>query len=376
MPYYSLHPDISLNFQINRILTYGDKGANFEEVKSIAPKIKDFESWFKEWSSLGEKAEKEKRYMHSFYYYRMAEFFLTDDRKEKEEYYNKCMNTFYSAIGEDKLEKHKIPYEGTYLPAFVLKAPGERGRVLIHGGYDSFIEEFYLVLKDLRDRGFTLIVFEGPGQGKALKSGLKFTYAWEKPVKAVIDYFRQDEVALLGISWGGYLCLRAAAFEPRIKQVVAYDILYDGLDVLTNMMPSPVKQVFRFLIRANAKGTVNGIANRARKKKLIIDWGVSHGMYITGTGTPFDFFKHASFHTLKGITHRITQDVLLLAGEKDHYVPLSHFYRLKKELTNARSLSARVFTEKEGGEQHCQVGNHQLALDEIFNWLNTKLSRQ
>jgi hypothetical protein len=32
-------------------------------------------------------------------------------------------------------------------------------------------------------------------------------------------------------------------------------------------------------------------------------------------------------------------------------------------------VTARIFTAREGGEQHCQVGNSAVAREEIINWL-------
>lgn len=63
--------------------------------------------------------------------------------------------------------------------------------------------------------------------------------------------------------------------------------------------------------------------------------------------------------------------MLLLAGEKDHYIPTDQFYKLMNKIKHAKSLSARMFTESEGGEQHCQIGNHQIAIEEIFNWIKS-----
>ena len=40
-----------------------------------------------------------------------------------------------------------------------------------------------------------------------------------------------------------------------------------------------------------------------------------------------------------------------------------------RELVCARSVTARIFTAREGAEQHCQVGNSALARDEIVRWL-------
>ena len=49
-----------------------------------------------------------------------------------------------------------------------------------------------------------------------------------KPIKAVFDYLRLEDVSIIGIAMGGWLGLRAAAFEPRIKRVIASSVLFDA----------------------------------------------------------------------------------------------------------------------------------------------------
>ena len=91
---------------------------------------------------------------------------------------------------------------------------------------------------------------------------------------------------------------------------------------------------------------------------------------IMGAKSPYDYYEKMSKYTIKGIEHLIKQDCLLLAGEKDHYIPFPEQYDLtKKSLINARSVTGRVFTEKEGGEQHAQLGNHHLAINKILRWM-------
>ena len=46
---------------------------------------------------------------------------------------------------------------------------------------------------------------------------------WELPTNTVLDYFDLDSAAALGLSFGGYLVMRAAAHVPRISHVVAFD---------------------------------------------------------------------------------------------------------------------------------------------------------
>ena len=57
-------------------------------------------------------------------------------------------------------------------------------------------------------------------------------------------------------------------------------------------------------------------------------------------------------------------------GEQDHLFDIGWLHRTMRELVCARSVTARIFTAREGGEQHCQVGNSALARDEIVNWLS------
>ena len=68
MPYVKMHNVKQLDFQINRILTYGDKACDFDEVKAAACEIVDFKSWYEVCKKLGFKAEHENRDLHAAYY--------------------------------------------------------------------------------------------------------------------------------------------------------------------------------------------------------------------------------------------------------------------------------------------------------------------
>jgi len=367
--YTSLHSIKQFDFQINRILTYGDKACDINELKSASVKITDFNSWYLTWKQLGEIAESDNRSLHAAYYYRLAEFFLTQSA-EKQEMYKRSITNFHKIIlADSSLKIEYIPYENTSMKTFIFRSENAVGNLVVFGGYDSFIEEFYLPVKELFESRYNIYLFEGAGQGETLKKGLTFEPYWEKPMKAMLDFFNLDNVCVIGISWGGYLALRAAAFEKRITKVVAYDVLYDGFDCMTSPFPKAIKIFMRFLFQIKAKSIINAILNKVKRKKLIVNWAISHGQYITGEKTPYDFYVHLKKHTLKDIMDKIKCDVLLLAGEKDHYIPNSHFYILKNGIINAKSVTGKMFTVAEGGAEHCQIGNHRLAIDYILNWL-------
>jgi pimeloyl-ACP methyl ester carboxylesterase len=214
-------------------------------------------------------------------------------------------------------------------------------------------------------------MFDGPGQGGALEDhGLTMIPEWERPVAAVLDHYGLNDVTAVGVSLGGGLVIRAAAFEPRITRVVAFDILDDEFEVFARQMGPGVGPVLRTLLCLRARRLVNALAARAAARRPVSQWGLQQGMHITGTDTPYDFFRSTLAFTTRKISRRITGDVLLLAGADDHYVPLGQLARQAANLTAARSVTTRSFTAAESASNHCQVGNIGLAVRVIMAWLD------
>ncbi|WP_105979246.1 alpha/beta hydrolase family protein [Bacillus paralicheniformis] len=358
--------DVNFNFQVNRLLAYGEAACQKQEVYEATKKMHNFETWYEEWHKLAQKAELESRFLHSMYYYRMAEFMLKDDDPRKDEMYYKMTDMFSKAF--PKMKRHKIPFRDGYLPCLYLKAEDAKNTILIHGGYDSFIEEFYLICEEFVQAGYSIILFEGEGQGGTLRQGMKFNEKWERSVSVILNFFELTEAALIGISWGGYFALRAAAFDKRIPRVVCFDVCYDGLDVQFRLMKQPVRAIFTLLYKLKCKRAINVLVRKKMRRDRLADWAISHGMYITRTDSPYEFYQAIEKHTLQGLLNKIDQQVLLLAGEKDHYIPRWQFKFLKNNLPNAH-VTARLFTEAEDGEQHCRVGNYDLAIQFILSWL-------
>ncbi|CAB1245482.1 AB hydrolase-1 domain-containing protein [Ruminococcaceae bacterium BL-4] len=340
--FYEFMENEQFNFQINRIVTYGEENASVEEIKTITPYIKDMKSWTENWSKLAEQAKSEGKFSQATYYYRMAAFYMIDDTPEKMKCYRNFRECFEKANEGKTIQRFEIPFEGTFLPAIKIDAENSKGTIMVHGGYDSFMEEFYPVVKNCVNFGYSLVMFEGPGQGQARKNGLTFRYDWEVPTSVVIDYFNLHDVNLMGISWGGYLAPRAAAFDPRIKNVICYDIFYSGLDMMLNRLSKEDGNKLLMLLSMKQKLIVNKIIKEKMKESIDLDWKIKHGMYITGTKTPYDFLKSVEKHNLSSFIEKITQNVLLLAGENDQYVPVKRMEQIKKELVNAQSVTSKV----------------------------------
>ena len=259
--------------------------------------------------------------------------------------------------------------EGSCLPT-VSYPIGPRARFFF-GGFDSYIEELTSAFLFLRDAGYEVIAFEGPGQGGALNdSGLHMTPAWHRPVKAVLDHFELEHVTLAGLSMGGCLAMRAAAFEPRVDRVVAYDVYPDALGTTLNQVNSFQRTLVKTMLRLRAAPVVNAVAKRAARRSPIAQWGLDEGMHVTGASSPYGYFQRTKAYVTADVSALVKQDVLLLAGSEDHLVPMAHFHRQIRMLTNARSITARLFTGSESAASHCQVGNYGLAFRTIVQWLD------
>ncbi len=365
--YQNLHEQANINFQLNRLIA---NGGRLEEIQKLAPKIKDFNDWKRELVAIAEQALSEDRTLNAAMYYRAAEFFVAPKDPDKEILYKKFIELFYTVYENALDEKVEIPYENSFLLGIHLSNEEKKGTVVIHGGYDSFLEELYILGSYIRDSGYEVILFEGPGQGAALKKyNFSMTHEWEKPVKAVLDYFKHDNVILIGISLGGYLGLRAAAFEPRISKVVAFDIIYDFFQVLLYAGGPRVREMVESFLDTNQVDTLNKVAERMMKNDLLVNWGLNHGMHVFGVNSPFEFLEKARLFSTADISDKITCDVLLLAGTNDHFIPIEMFYKQIEALKNVKSLTCRMFIEKEHAANHCQIGNYKLVLDFMLNWM-------
>ncbi|MFA5268834.1 MAG: alpha/beta fold hydrolase [Methanoregula sp.] len=367
--YHTFNPVKIINFQLNRWYSLGY--ARFEDVKSAGVQIRTFNDWKRVMTSLAKTAASEERWINAAFYYRAAEFFVLSTDTDKELLYDRFSEIFYNrAFAGEPIERHKVPYEGSHLPALRIptaKGPA-KGTLVIHGGFDSFIEEWYSCATVFAAQGYDVIMFEGPGQGAALKKyGLPLTYKWEKPVKAVLDYFRPGNVTLLGISMGGWMCLRAAAFEPRITRVIASSIAFDYMQI----PPRPIQWLARFLLRFPR--LMDYLAGLKMKASYQERWGINNLMYITKIPSPVEAsevllrFNEKNLHS-----ELVKQDVLILTGAEDHFIPLKMHYKQVNALKNARSLTARIFTREEKGQNHCQIGNLGFSLDVMMRWIEEK----
>ena len=353
-----------VNYQLNR--AHGLGWITFDDAEAAgraAPTIGGAGDAF---ARLSERAVAGDRRCASVGFARLAEFFTSPRSPERIVRYRGFRDLFDAAFPSVAAQRHEVAYSNGHLPAYRLDAGGgARGTVIIHGGFDSLIEEFLAIWQRVAAAGFDVIAFDGPGQGGARAlSGLTFDHDWEKPVGAVLDHFEIPEAALVGISMGGYWSLRAAANESRVERVVAWPPVYDWL----LRMPAPVRPPARLMLRQRSfmRWSVRARARLVPTLRHVVD----HVGYLVDDEDPMavvDWFLAMNPAHLG--SDSIGQDVLLQVGEHDSFQPPTLAAAQERALTAARSVRTRVFTSTEAADQHCQMGNLDLACAHLVGWL-------
>ena len=364
--YQQFHRDRFLNYQLNRLYSLGYMP--HRALAAIGQRVRSFDDWCLEFARLAERATAQGQLHQAAFAYRAAEFLTPPGHYQKVRYYERFIETFDRAFVNHGIERHNVPYAGGALPTIRLAARGEhpRGTVLVHGGFDSLLEEFVGIYEHLAAAGYEVLAFDGPGQGGALRRhGLMFDHDWEKPTASVLDHFDRRDVTLLGIYMGGYWCLRAAAFETRVTRVI---VMASVLDWLEQLRPT-TRRLVRAMVRR--RRFMNATIRLRMRLVPLLDHAIRQCLMQIGGDKPMDAVDWLlEMNAAHQQPHRVTQDVLLLHGERDRFQPLALHHAQRRSLISARSVTERIFTEEEHAAYHCQMGNLGLAVDTVLGWLH------
>ncbi len=367
--FHDFHPDPNINFQLNRFLVPGLE----QQFAEIGAKVKDFDDWKSLFLTAAAAQEQSGALGPAARLYCAAEFFMSPVDPNRRRAVDKFIELFYRLNDSEDLQRTKIPYGTGHLHGLRLRpAAPSNGTVVILLGFDAYIEEFYAFAKAIALCGYDVVIFDGPGQGSTLmRENMPMTHEWEKPVGAVLDHLGLTDVTLIGMSLGGYLAIRAAAYESRIKRVVAYDVMLDFFQCVTSRRGKLVETAINALVNLGLSTPLDMMAHRLMKRDLYSKWGIEQGMYVTGATSPSEFFSKIRAYNGREVSKLVTQDMLIMAGAEDHFVPLQQFYEQLPLLINARSVTAQVFTRADQAQSNCQIGNLGFAVFQILKWMES-----
>ncbi len=313
--------------------------------------------------------------------YELAAFYLGADDPRKRRFIDAMSASFDEAHRSLALTRHAVPYRGGELTAMRWEAdPTDRAQapagtpttLIMMNGFDGYVEEIIDFASHFPTRPFDVIAFDGPGQGHTVLAGMPLEPQWERPTNAVLDYFGIESAAALGVSFGGYLVTRAAAYCPRISHVIAFDMMYRLLDGLTVPLPRPLRPIADAVV-ANPRPAwlLDAALGMASRLSADLGWKLQEASHLTGLSRPSEVLRALGDYTMEPLEGRITQPCLVFAGDADQYVPFERLGDVRRALENSASLDVRAFRRAQDPDmaQHCQIGDLDRAFAMMDDWL-------
>jgi hypothetical protein len=191
--------------------SYG--AADFGEILATVRRIPsgDDETWYTEWNATGERVFAEAQaqlaaghrvsardgFLRASNYFRTSEFFMHGNHEDPriQTAYKKSITAYKLGcpLYDTPILPVEIPYENTTLPGYFHRADAsgaKRPLLILHTGFDGSAEEMHG--ENARagvERGWNVLVFDGPGQyGPIHREGLPFRPDWEKVITPVVDF--------------------------------------------------------------------------------------------------------------------------------------------------------------------------------------------
>lgn len=397
----SVFKDPQFSFQTLRALGAAPGGgADIAECLRAAYRIPegDMEAWYREWYALGRRLEAAAdefegaghrvsargALLRACNYYRSAEFFLHGNPSDPRilDSWGKSRACFLRAA---KLMDHPvlpmpIPYEKTTIPGYLClvdDSGAKRPLLIVHSGFDGTVEELYAQIAVFAlERGYNCLMFEGPGQGAVIREQrIPFRHDWEKVVTPVVDFalarpeVDPERVALMGISFGGYLAPRAAAFEPRIKALIANGGVYDFHENFVRKSPPGLDEMID--TEEGAK-EFDGDIREVSSNSVTIAWVFGNGVWTFGVKTPSELVRATRPYTMEDVATQIKCPTLVIDSENDKDMP-GQAEQLFEALACPKTFL--MFTEEEAADEHCQMGAAVTSMSRIMNWLDKTFGR-
>ncbi len=362
------HDDFWMSYQFRRGLGETQEGAGtVSEVFQAASKIipNDFESWYREWTHIAERNDRrgdEEMSLHhvrtamncwlrAANYFREAEFWLKADDPRRLATFDRCEKASQKFLSQltPKAEVVDIPYEpGKPLPAYFIRSPngGDRQPVLISvGGLDSFKDELWFMTgRGALQRGISVLLVDGPGQGGALRRhGLTTRHDYEVPIGKCIDWLEQrhdvdtSRIAVSGSSLGGYYAARAASMEHRLAACISHGAIWDIHE------------------RWKARDDNHGLAG--------------HIKWVFGAKTMAEAAEIAKPFKLEGVLEHMRCPYLIIHGGHDVLGVEAVTKVYNHAIQHNIDATLRLTTEEETGAEHCQHDNPTLGQELMIDWL-------
>lgn len=272
--------------------------------------------------------------------------------------------------------------DGCDIPAIFYaadKSSTPKPTVIVGTGYDGSQEELlhnfgFAAL----ERGYNVITYEGPGQPLVRrKQNLGFITEWEKVVTPVIDYLttRPDvdasKIGAIGVSMGGWLVARTAAFEHRIAAAIAVDGVYDLHEAYSKAMPLPMLAALEAADGDQVDKTVKE-ALAGDGIPVSLRWGIEQGLWSFNVDSATEWMNLVKPMTLKGVEDQIQCPIWAGEAQNDQFL-LGQPEKVRDALGDKATYV--TLTSADAAGNHCHVGAQVLLNQLVFDWFENIVSK-
>ena len=366
---------------VNMLSSASYGGADIGEVDKIGRMLKgkaadDDAAWFDacvkvadgvranatKYDQSGHRVSAAHAYLRACNYYQMAERFRTPKDERALAAFRAGVECFHRhvALSDARIEIVEVPFEDGSLPGYFVPAQNADAKrspcVVFFDGLDVTKEIQYLRgVPDLVKRGISCLVMDGPGTGEAIRFRNHYLrHDYEVAGSACIDYLEKradvdaKRIGIVAISLGGYYAPRCASMEPRFAACIAWGAIWDYYATWKKRIDA----------RFNASMSVPG----------------HHITWILGVDTLDAALKKLEPFRLDGVVQKMRCPFLVVHGAADEQIPLAHAQALY-DACGSKDKTLRVFSEEEGGAQHCQRDYLTLGTATMWDWFEDKLVR-
>ncbi len=238
-------------------LQFTNSGVTPDDLDRVLRRSTDLESWVDNWQDLGLELERAgddahergldgdagRMWLGSSAAFNFAQYVIFMDIARKRALHEACVRAYEKAA--PCVDPPARPFEFVHRRRAmrgylrVPRGPRPAPVVVMFNGTNAVKEELHWWSDALLEQGLATIVFDGPGLGQTFHR--LSMVAEPRPVGvSIIDAIEghpeldASAVALAGLSLGGYMAIRMAAHDPRVRAVAAVSPPY-SLDVYWNI---------------------------------------------------------------------------------------------------------------------------------------------
>ncbi len=274
------------------------------QVRDILARIERWDQWAPEWTASaqawearGEAALEAGHHLTAGHHLQraaltlqFAQFVLTEDVEQRTAIHRRQMALYRRAapLLDPPAEAVAMPFDDSPVPGYLRRPAGVANPplVIMIPGLESTKEQFSTFEPYFLARGVATLSMEGPGQGEMWYARPFDDADYQRAFQAVLQFaaglngIDHSTLALVGTSFGGYLCLKCAPLVDNLGGVVEmagpYDLAqFDELqpvlrDGFTHLTHSPDPSMAK---RRLADVTLEGVLERLQAPVLVIHGG-------------------------------------------------------------------------------------------------------